>query len=178
MSHATPDALRTVAFPVKGMDCMECTQHVQQALCTLPGVVEVIVSLSSEKAIVRYDPAQVDMSAFRKAVEGAGYGVPRQTVELRIAGMDCAECTQHVQHALAALPGVEDVRVLLSSEKAVLQIDPTTVDLATIRKAVEGAGYTVPEHAPSTEAQPAAKSLTTFTRPILTLFGLVFGAVL
>src|SRR2546426_1543762 len=145
MSHATPDALRTVEFPVKGMDCAECTQHVQQALCTLPGVAEAMVYLSSEKAIVRYDPAQVDMSAFRKAVEGAGYTLPGQTVEVRIAGMDCAECTQHVQHALAALPGVEDVRVLLSSEKAVLQIDPTKVGLPSIRRAVEEAGYTVPE---------------------------------
>src|SRR5437016_351710 len=90
MSHATPDALRTVAFPVKGMDCMECTQHVQQALCTLPGVAEVRVSLSSEKAIVRYDPAQVDMSTFRKAVEGAGYTLPRQTVEVRNALSMCS----------------------------------------------------------------------------------------
>jgi P-type Cu+ transporter len=84
----------------------------------------------------------------------------------------------HVQHALAALPGVDDVHVLLSSEKAVLQIDPALVDLATIRKAVKGAGYTVPEHASSMEAQPATKALATFTRPILTLFGVVFGVVL
>ena len=103
----------------------------------------------------------------------------RTTLEIPVQGMDCAECTLHVQHALAALPGVNDVRVLLSSEKAVLQIDPALVDLPTIRKAVEGAGYTVPEPAsPTGEAQPAAISLATFTRPLLTLFGLVFGAVL
>ncbi len=102
----------------------------------------------------------------------------RTKLEIPVHGMDCAECTMHVQHALAALPGVEDVHVLLSSEKAVLQIDPSQVDLPTIRKAVEGAGYTVPEHAPSTQAQPASKPLSTFTRPIFTLFGLVFGAVL
>ena len=69
----------------------------------------------------------------------------RTKLEIPVQGMDCAECTMHVQHALAALPGVDDVHVLLSSEKAVLQVDPALVDLATIRKAVEGAGYTVPE---------------------------------
>ena len=47
-------------------------------------------------------------------------------LEIPVQGMDCAECTMHVQHALAALPGVDDVHVLLSSEKAVLQIDPCT----------------------------------------------------
>ena len=69
----------------------------------------------------------------------------RTKLEVPVQGMDCAECTMHVQHALAALPGVDDVHVLLSSEKAVLQVDPALVDLPTIRKAVEGAGYTVPE---------------------------------
>jgi len=127
---------------------------------------------------VRYDPAQVDMSVFRKAVEGAGYALARQTVEVRIAGMDCAECTQHVQDALAALPGVEAVQVLLSSEKAVLQIDPAQVDLPTIRRAVEEAGYTVPESTSNERTPRTSQSLATFTRPILTLFGLVFGAVL
>ena len=102
----------------------------------------------------------------------------RTKLEVPVQGMDCAECTMHVQHALAALPGVDDVHVLLSSEKAVLQIDPSQVDLPTIRKAVEGAGYTVPASTPSTQAQPAAKPLATFTRPILTLFGIVFGTVL
>jgi P-type Cu+ transporter len=102
----------------------------------------------------------------------------RTTLEIPVQGMDCAECTLHVQHALAALPGVEDIHVLLSSEKAVLQIDPALVDLPTIRKAVEGAGYTVPEDAASTQPQPAPKPLAKFTRPILALFGIVFGAVL
>ncbi len=101
----------------------------------------------------------------------------RTQLEVPVRGMDCAACTVHVQRALAALPGVADVRVLLSAEKAVLHVDPTKVDLPTLRKAVEGAGYTVPEHALSTQAQPATKPLATFTRPIFTLFGLVFGAV-
>jgi Cd2+/Zn2+-exporting ATPase/Cu+-exporting ATPase len=92
--------------------------------------------------------------------------------------MDCAECTMHVQHALADLPGVEDVHVLLSSEKAVLQIDPALVDLVTIRKAVEGAGYSVPEPQTTKGFESNSRSLTTFTRPMFTFFGIVFGAVL
>src|SRR5713101_8128150 len=103
----------------------------------------------------------------------------RTQLEVPVHGMDCAECTVHVQHALAALPGVDDVRVLLSSEKAILQIDPEHIDMPAIRQAVEGAGYTVPLSSSAREgAQPASRSLSAFTRPLLTLFGLVFGAVL
>ena len=96
----------------------------------------------------------------------------RTKLEVPVLGMDCAECTMHVQHALAALPGVEDVHVLLASEKAVLQVDPALVDLPTIRKVIEGAGYTVPESTPEKGAEPATKPLATFTRPILTLLAL------
>lgn len=102
----------------------------------------------------------------------------RIQMEVPVHGMDCVECTQHVQRALAALPGVQDVRVLLSSEKVILQVDPTKVSLATIRKAVEGAGYTVPDDVQNEQDVLPARTLVSFTRPILTLFGLVFGAVL
>ncbi len=105
--------------------------------------------------------------------------MPRTQMEIPVRGMDCAECTQHVQRVLAALPGVEDVRVLLSSEKVVLQVDPAKVSLATLRKAVEGAGYTVPEGTKSSEQDALpARTLVHFTRSILTLFGLIFGVVL
>ncbi len=43
-----------------------------------------------------------------------------QTLEVPIKGMDCAECTQHVQKAIAKLPGVGSVNVLLGSEKAII----------------------------------------------------------
>ncbi len=102
----------------------------------------------------------------------------QRQLEVPVSGMDCAECSMQVQRALAALPGVQDARVLLTSEKAVLQVDPSQVDLATIHKAITDAGYTVPEPDAGKGTSPDSRSLATFTRPILTLFGIVFGAVL
>ncbi|MCL5265562.1 MAG: cadmium-translocating P-type ATPase [Chloroflexi bacterium] len=98
-----------------------------------------------------------------------------KTIEVPIRGMDCAECTQHVRHAISTLPGVESVEVFLSSEKAVVRLDPALVDLPAIHKAVEGAGYSV---AATTEAHPVPSPLGDFTNRILVLFGIVFGAVL
>jgi Cu+-exporting ATPase len=94
-------------------------------------------------------------------------------MEVPVQGMDCAECTMHVQKAIAALPGVRSVDVFLTSEKAVVQLDPQLVDLGDIRKAVEGAGYAVlePEGA-------RGQNMDSFTRPILRLLGGVFGLVL
>ena len=68
-----------------------------------------------------------------------------QILEIPIEGMDCAECTRHVQKSISALPGVQEVDVFLASEKAVIQLDPSLVGLAAITKAISSAGYRVPE---------------------------------
>jgi Cd2+/Zn2+-exporting ATPase/Cu+-exporting ATPase len=105
----------------------------------------------------------------------------RKTLEVPIDGMDCLECTQHVQHAIAALPGVEQVQVFLAAEKAVIHLDPVQTDLPAIRQAVQEAGYSVPPdfNQPETEKEvtPPA-SLQDFSRPVLMLFGVIFGIVL
>ena len=106
----------------------------------------------------------------------------QRTMEIQIQGMDCPECTQHVHHALSALPGVESVDVSLAAEKAVVRLDPSRVDISSIRKAVERAGYAVPvlvrgASGPSKES-PRSPSLAGFTRPVLALLGIVFGLVL
>ena len=97
------------------------------------------------------------------------------TLEVPVAGMDCAECTQHVRHAIAGLPGVASVDVFLTSEKAVVRLDPAQVDLPAIRKAVEGAGYSVPEARPAISADASSAALTRQTR---FLFAGLFAAVL
>ncbi|MGW8251187.1 MAG: heavy metal translocating P-type ATPase, partial [Anaerolineales bacterium] len=99
-----------------------------------------------------------------------------QTIEVPIEGMDCAECSMHVQKAIASLNGVDTVDVFLASEKAVIRLDMEQVDLPSIRKAVERAGYSVPEATDSN--QDRLPGYQDFTRPILKLLGLVFGIVL
>ena len=99
-----------------------------------------------------------------------------QTLEVPISGMDCAECTLHVQHAIAAVPGVEKVDVFLASEKAIVRFDPAQVDLLSIRRAVARAGYQAPEISPQPDRSAPAQQ--NYTRSIFTLFGVVFFVVL
>lgn len=96
-------------------------------------------------------------------------------LEVPIQGMDCADCTRHVQHAIARIPGVESVEVFLASEKAIVHHQPGQVDISTISKAVAEAGYSVPEPIETGGQTPAANE---FARPVLTLLGVVFGLVL
>ncbi len=99
----------------------------------------------------------------------------RQTIEIPVQGMDCAECAMHVQQAIAALPGVTTVNVLLAAEKAVIALDPLRVDRSAIAQAVQNAGYTVPITSDRAKAPAGIEQLT---HSVLRLFGLVIGAVL
>lgn len=99
----------------------------------------------------------------------------QKTVEVAVQGMDCMECSQHVQHAIQALPGVSSVNVFLTSEKAVIQLNPVQVDMDSIRRAVEGAGYSIPQN--SSSSKPF-RSAPDFTRQVLGLFGVLFAFML
>jgi P-type Cu+ transporter len=99
-----------------------------------------------------------------------------QTIEVSIAGMDCTECTQTVQRAISSLAGVQKADVFLSSEKAIIQLDPALVKMVDIRTAVSNAGYSVPEQNGEDKSPNAA--LGEFSRRMFTALGLAFGAII
>lgn len=96
-----------------------------------------------------------------------------RTIEVPIRGMDCADCSLHVQRAIAAVPGVESVAVSLATEKAVVRLDPGEVGMDAIRTAVQRVGYEV---ALSETSRPDGRPRT--SPQVLTLLGIVAAAVL
>jgi P-type Cu+ transporter len=98
-----------------------------------------------------------------------------QTLNIPISGMDCTECTQHVQHAIEKLPGVQSVDVFLATEKAIVKLDPAKVDMTTIRAAVQGAGYDVPA---SDAPQAAPVSMEDFNHRLTVMLVIVFAIIL
>lgn len=99
-----------------------------------------------------------------------------QTIELPISGMDCAECAQHVHKAIAGVDGVHKVDVFLTSEKAIVQLNPSLAKMDEIRNAVQNAGYSVASQDENATTQNAG--LADFSRRMFTAFGLAFGAVI
>ncbi|MGH9879719.1 MAG: copper ion binding protein, partial [Nitrososphaerales archaeon] len=69
-------------------------------------------------------------------------GIQKRTA-IKIGGMHCAGCVTAIQNYVSDLKGVKKCEVSLGAEKAVLEFDPSLVDLATIEKAIEEVGYTI-----------------------------------
>ena len=57
--------------------------------------------------------------------------------------MHCAGCVNSIQKYVSELSGVKKCEVNLAAAKAILEFDPSSVDLTTIEKAIEEAGYKV-----------------------------------
>ena len=70
--------------------------------------------------------------------------------------MTCASCVRRVEKGLEKVPGVTAANVNLATERATVVYDPAIADLATLRTAVERAGYHVGE-VPDAEAMPTAQ---------------------
>src|SRR5581483_4697728 len=102
-----------ISLPVTGMTCASCVAHVERALKELPGVSKTVVNLAAAKASISYDPKQIGLANFQRAVADVGYAVPTAELSLDVRGMTCGACVDHVEGALKALTGVENAVVNL-----------------------------------------------------------------
>lgn len=66
-----------------------------------------------------------------------------ESITIGIEGMTCGGCVASVQRALKQLDGVEKVDVSLAQHEAVIEYVPGRVNPATLRSAIEGAGFEV-----------------------------------
>ncbi len=74
-AKASDEDIKTVTLKISGMTCSTCAQSVEKTLGKLPGVAEANVNFATEKVTVKYIPAEVGMSQFKKAIQDAGYDV-------------------------------------------------------------------------------------------------------
>ncbi|WP_223649400.1 heavy metal translocating P-type ATPase [Hymenobacter psoromatis] len=75
-----------------------------------------------------------------------------ETATLDIEGMNCAACAAAVEKSLSRAPGVRSALVNFATEQATVQYEAGPASPATLKAAVERAGYAVAERAPATSA--------------------------
>ncbi len=128
-----------LSFPVEGMTCASCVRRVEKAIEGVPGVSRAAVNLATERADVIFRE-RAKIAEVVKAVQNAGYEVPRKRLEFSIGGMTCASCVNRVERAISDVPGVLEASVNLATERASLEVVSGT-RLVDIGLAVRKAGY-------------------------------------
>jgi copper chaperone len=67
-----------------------------------------------------------------------------ETISLKVGGMTCQACVRSVKRVLERVPGVSSAEVDLASGAAKVTFDPAQAKPATLKAAVEEAGYEAP----------------------------------
>lgn len=131
------DAIQDISLPIEGMTCASCVGRVEAALTKVPGVKNVSVNLTTERATIQASEG-VDRIALIQAVHKVGYEVPTSKIELNVIGMTCASCVGRVEKALRSVPGVVEATSNLATERASVV---GSVGPAELISAIERIGY-------------------------------------
>ncbi|MDP3062997.1 MAG: heavy metal translocating P-type ATPase, partial [Chloroflexota bacterium] len=143
----TNKELKKANLTISGMTCASCVMHVEEALKGVPGVGSVTVNLATNKASVEYGASTATIQAMKEAVDGIGYEVVFDVVQLHVTGMMGTHCEENIKKALSGMPGVYKSVVNSSTETARIEYVRDLLSPAEIRKAIQGLGYGVTEKA-------------------------------
>jgi len=172
---ATQEMIR-VNLPVSGLHCVNCALRIEKALGETPGVKEATVNFATNLASITFDRQKVNEAELVKKIDELGYKAIVEKTELPVKGMSCAACVRRVESAVKALKGVVEASANLALGRVAVEFIPGEVNLSEIKRAIEEAGYEVPEEVgeePLSQAEKQAEEeLTRLKRQ------LVIGAIL
>ncbi|WP_438267112.1 heavy metal translocating P-type ATPase [Haladaptatus salinisoli] len=164
---------------IRGMSCANCSGTVGEALESLDGVREATVNFATDEGTVEYDPDEVSLADVYAAIEDAGYEPVRARTTVGVSDMSCANCSESVEAALEAVPGVLHADANFATDEASVEYNPAEASVADFYDAVESAGYaSVREDDAEDEdgdARRAARDAEIRKQFRLTLFGTVLA---
>jgi Cu+-exporting ATPase len=166
---------KQLTLPVTGMTCANCVATVERSLKKLAGVGGAVVNLSSERATVDFDPAQVTLPDLVGRVEHAGYGVATGEIDLAVKRLSDDTDARRLEKTLSGLVGVLEAQVMFTTEKARIKFVPTVISPAEIRRAAAAAGFETLElggAAEDAEAQAREREINEQRR--LLIIGVIF----
>ena len=129
-------------LPVNGMSCASCVAKIEKALKNTPGVATARVNLAAARASVEYDSSRLGLPELAQVIQGLGYRVAWDHIDLLVLGVPGLN---GVETVLRALPGVVDVRGDPATDSLGIDFAGAVVSSAEIKKAVRGLGYQVSE---------------------------------
>jgi len=138
-------ASKRIELPIRGMSCASCVAKIESGLSKLDGVGEAVVNFATQRAAVTYDPDLVTPAKLASEIRTLGYDVSIEEAALPIAGMSCASCVQRIETALLKIPGVLGASVNFATARATVSYLAGAGEPADFRRAIEDAGYRVPE---------------------------------
>src|SRR5512147_1319001 len=166
---------KQLTLPITGMTCANCVATVERNLKKLGGVNSAVVNLSSERAMVEFDAAKLQLGDMIARVNRAGYGVATGEADLIIKRLADDNDARRLEKALLSLEGVLEAQVSFTTEKARVKYVPTIITQAELRRAVASSGFEAVELGGEAEdAEAKAREHEINEQRRLLIIGLIF----
>ena len=152
--------VKNIKLDIEGMTCTSCEEHIDHAAMEVAGVVKATSNYKTGEAIISFNEATSSQQEIIDAINATGYKVVAtkevnttekpvinignfSEVSLPVAGMTCTGCENHINHEVAKLNGVTEVKASYKEGKATVTYDPAKTTKQEIVEAINKTGYTV-----------------------------------
>jgi len=170
---------KQLTLPITGMYCANCVSTIERNLKKVNGVQSAVVNLSSERAVVQFNPSATGLDEMIARVKRAGYGVATGEADLIIKRLADDSDARRLEKALQKIEGVIEASVSITTEHARVKYVPTVVSQAEIREAVLKSGFEALELGGEVEdAEAKARQHEINTQRRLLIIGLIFAVPL
>ena len=166
---------KQIGLPITGMTCANCVSTVERNLKKVNGVQNARVNLSSERAVVEYDPNHAEVSDLVSRIQRAGYDVATGEADLMIRRMSDDNDAHRLETSLRGLEGVLDAQVNFTTERARVIYISTIINPADMRRGVTAAGFEVVDFDEDVvDAEQLARQKETDRQRRYLIVGLIF----
>ncbi len=166
---------RQLTIPITGMTCVNCASAVERSLKKMGGVAGVTVNLSSQRATVEFDPAEVSLKDLIAGIDRAGYGAAAADYHLELRRLADDSDALRIEKALLKLEGVLAASVAYATQRARIRYVPTIVSPGEFRRAIAQAGFeALAEGGEGEDAEARAREKETGQQRRLFFLGLLF----
>jgi len=128
------------------MTCVNCAAAIQKDISKLVGVTSANVNYANEKAVVEFDPALIGLEQFVSSIHESGYQAVTESVTIPVLDLDVSR-VKELEEIAASIDGVLKAPVNATAGTVNIEYVPGQIGLRDIRRAIEKAGFRLPQQA-------------------------------
>jgi P-type Cu+ transporter len=165
-----------ITLPVTGMTCANCVLSVERNLKKEKGVDTATVNLSSERAVVSFDPTLTTLDLLVQRVQRAGYGIASGEAQFLVPNLSDATDARNLEAVLQKIEGISDIQVNAVNNRVSLHYIPTILDAHEVEQRIRKAGFevTLLDEEKAADAEAKAREAEIQTQKRLLIIGLIF----
>lgn len=167
ISGVKESSFAVASFSINGMTCAGCEEHVNHAVNQLQGVLESSADYEDGTAEVKFNAAKLSVDKIVDAINSTGYKVEKfelqsasqsnktvrdissfepatiSKMEIRVKGMTCNACEEHIKHAVNDLDGIIEASASYKEGIAIISYDASKISSEKIKAVINSTGYKV-----------------------------------